>query len=209
MKRFAALLVALTCAFSSHARSASAPTPARETDLSWFFAALREADAVEVLEGLPHPLFEDVDFAFEKKRRATFTIGKEVFYEQRLNVPEELTAELTRGFAEQKLFKAPLQGAPRRMKFCGGFHADYGIAWLKNGERLAAALVCFGCGDIQLVGPTSDVMCDMTAVGREFLQPRLRPLRTLRPPYQHLQKQMQEAKRDVLHPEKPQIDLKR
>lgn len=208
MKRTFAFLFVLSATCASYAYAPAKPArPTRETEVMWFYDALRQADSVQVLEGLPHHMFEREERELEIKRRATFAIARELFYEQRLTPAPELIAELTKGFLERKIFLPPLIGAPPLAKACGGFHADYGLSWLKKGEILASALICFGCHDILLVGPTAEVMCGMTQEGDAFLAPRLKPLRGLRPPYRQLDK-VRALRPEMFQPEKPQVITK-
>lgn len=195
-----ALLLVLAVALTLHAGQ-----KVRE-DLSWFYEALRQADAVEVLEGLPHRSRESDVFNQERQRQNPFVLAGEFFYEKRPSVTGELGAELTEGFLSKRLFETPVLGEPV-LKACGGFHADFGIRWLKDKEPLVSALICFGCSDIKLIGLTEKITCSMTKSGSEILKARLTPLRTSRPKPSKRQK-IEMPELEKLSPGKPKIDLK-
>jgi len=187
--RLACCVVILLSGFTAavHASKPLRPAhPTREVDLNWFFEAVRAADQLEVLEGLPHQYWEREERSIELAKHKTLSISTEAFYEQRLSVPAELRTELTNAFLHQPLFVRPLIGKPAFAKGCGGFHADYGLRWLKEGTPQAAALVCFGCGDIRLVGGGMEITTELTESGERYLKSRLLPLKALRPPRRQL-----------------------
>lgn len=143
---------------------------------------------MEVLEGIPHPRWEPKARSLELTQRKTTKLAEEIFYEQLLPSSEEFRAQMTAAFAGNELFIRPLIGALPHVKACGGFHADYGVSWWQDEERLVSALICFGCHDIQLVGKTEILLTGMTAEGLAFLEKNLRHLRVLRPPFRQSEK---------------------
>lgn len=169
-----------------------------KVDLTWFYEALRNADQMEFLEGLPHQRREVRLREQEMKRHQTIQIAEEFFYEQRLPCSEEFRSEMTSAFLEKKLFAPPLVDLPI-VKPCGGFHADYGFRWLKKGAPLASALICFGCGEILLVGTTVAINADMTDLGAVYLKEHLKGIRALRPPGE----QKEEMPQDRFRPNPP------
>jgi hypothetical protein len=189
--RFAFYLLLSLASFVSQAQAGkptNAAPPSREVDLAWFFGALRKAERLEILEGLPHQYFEKEERAVELTKHKTLTISSESFYEQRLPCAEDLRRSLTEAFLLKALFVRPLIGQREMLKACGGFHADYGLRWSKGDTVLVAALICFGCHDVRLVGAEHELTTSMTGEGYEFLQTKLLPLRALRPPKHQLDK---------------------
>lgn len=166
----------------------NAARPSREVDLTWFLDALRSADRFEILEGLPHQYFEREERAAELTKHKTLTISSESFYEQLLPCSEDLRKNLTEAFLLKALFVRPLIGQRELLKACGGFHPDYGLRWSQGDTVLVAALICFGCHDVRLVGAEHELTTSMTGEGYEFLQNKLIPLHALRPPKRQLDK---------------------
>ncbi|MCC6415347.1 MAG: hypothetical protein IT582_05525 [Opitutaceae bacterium] len=196
------LLAALSACVCAGNIPAPPPKPT-EVDLLWFYEALNNADQLEILEGLPHHYWEPVEREIEISKHPTTTIAKQVFYSQRLPADKEFKAKLTTGFLCQNLFIPHKPGDLIAFKQCGGFHADYGLQWLKEGELVAAALICFGCGEIQIVGGKMDILADMTEEGGDFFARALKPLHALRPPFLH-QHRLQELKPHVPKIEPPE-----
>src|SRR5688500_6369380 len=69
---------------------------------------------------------------------------------------------------------APL---PDVVKGCGGFHPDYCVGWAV-GNQVYRCLVWFGCGEVKVFGPASELHSNLVA--RDALK-RLLPYRKNRP----------------------------
>jgi len=151
----------------------------RPIDIEWFYEALKNADTLDVLEGLPHQWWESTLQQEEIRTNETLKIDGEFFYQKLLDVSSEKKALYTEKFLQKKLFLRPTD-LPI-IKPCGGFHADYGLRWSKDGKFLAAALICFGCGEIHLVGDNVSVATDFSPEGHDYLSDALKPLRQSRP----------------------------
>jgi hypothetical protein len=176
-------------AFAFHSsQSLSFGAESRETDddrtradTQWFFEAAKAADSLEVIEGLPHQTEEKELRASEAKNHKLISICDELFYDLVLPVSAEHIKLLNMNFGSQGLFTPPYEG-PQFASGCGGFHADYGLRWIKGEKQLAAALICFGCNDILLVGKKEILVAHLTDRGKEVLSAILKPYRQLRPP---------------------------
>lgn len=200
MRRKAAVaLLAVLFACTSAGYIPPPPLKPKTADLQWFYEALKGSDQLEILEGLPHHFWESTERDIELSKHTTVTIAKQAFYTQRLSVDNQVRAKLTSAFLNQNLFIAHKPDDLASFKQCGGFHADYGLQWLKENKPVAAALVCFGCGEILIVNDKMDFLADMTEDGGPFLARILKPLRGLRPPFQH-QQRLNEIKAQLPQP---------
>ena len=150
-------------------------------DIKWFYEAIKTADSLEVLEGLPHQYWEPEIRAVEAAKPDIVDIAGELFYPKPLDVSIEQKNQLTEKFLQETLLTVPDSNAPVFPKGCGGFHADYALRWTKNGSAVAAALVCFGCEEILLVSEKAKVSSNFTGEGKSYLPPALKPLRQSRP----------------------------
>ena len=45
-------------------------------------------------------------------------------------------------------------------KQCGGFHPDFALMWVVNGDRYELQ-ICFGCGEARCFAPYGEVFCDI------------------------------------------------
>ncbi len=151
-------------------------------DVQWFSEAIKNADSVEVLEGLPHPYWESDIRAVEAAKPNIQNIAGELFYPKLLDLSTDQKNEITRQFLEKILFVVPNSDDPSFPKACGGFHADYALRWNRNGSTVAAALICFGCEEVLLVGEKTKVSTNMSADGKKYFTEVLKPLRQSRPP---------------------------
>lgn len=151
-------------------------------DIKWFNEAVKTADSVEVLEGLPHPYWETDIRAVEAAKPNIQNVAGELFYPKSLYLSIDQKSELTQQFLEKTLFVVPNSDDPPFPKACGGFHADYALRWNRNGSPVAAALICFGCEEVMLVGEKVKVSTNMSAEGKKYFTEVLKPLRQSRPP---------------------------
>ena len=130
-----------------------------------------------VYEGLPHPTYEDELFENEKQKPTAVLHGLHFYREcHALNVKEAetLTAVISGagGFATWS-----------GEKKCGGFHADYAVAW-KQGGKTFEVLICFGCGEVKRYGPGKEVREDMKSETSDKLKELLKAYDELRPPHE-------------------------
>lgn len=148
---------------------------AKLDDLKPLIATVGKADKVILYEGLPHPLFERALVEAEKKDKKTVTIAGWPFYAEPLALKNGDAGKLTDLVGSEKTY-AQFGGE----KKCGGFHPDYAVEW-RVGKDTYYALVCFGCGEVKVYGPTGGgVRTDFGARGDE-LGKLLKPYRKNRP----------------------------
>ena len=138
---------------------------------------LQENDSLTVFEGMPNPFGERRVLDQELDRKKHFLIDVELFYEGLLSVSNEDKAALNQAFHSQFLFE------PYHVHFCGGFHSDYAIEWKRNDVRVAAALICFGCGEAKILFGDEQRHVDLTKPGYELLKGILIKYRQNRPKY--------------------------
>lgn len=155
-----------------------------EIDLEWFWTAVKSADRIEVVEGLPHPMWETDSYYHELGRAQNFAIAGEHFYLAPLDVPTESREELRTGILSRSTFVIPRHGQLHSLRLCGGFHADYGLRFSQNGQVEASLLICFGCGELKLVGPKVVLTTDQTEVGAALFRSKFKDVRQSRPPSQ-------------------------
>ena len=130
-----------------------------------------------VFEGLPHPMYESELLESEKESKATTTLHNCYFYEPSQPAKDTETNELRNVLSDPEGF-SPFEGE----KKCGGFHADYAVAW-KEGGRVFEVLICFGCGEVKRYGPRGEVREDMKQPTREKLKMILKMYDNVRPPH--------------------------
>jgi hypothetical protein len=158
-----------------------AATPER-VDLLELFREIERADAVELLEGLPHPLFEQGVRRLEEARVRPASIGTELFYREPMDVPAATLATLVRLTTDLQGLSGLLRPLPlHHVKFCGGFHADYALRWSSQGTVVATALVCFGCSEVRYLWRVHTLTADYRPERLRELALAFRPLRRQRP----------------------------
>jgi len=187
MKRYALLLLlAFLPTAGLHAGKAVGKSSTLQADLRWYFQALREADRMEIAEGLPHQEWEREERAAQQQKHETFSIAGELFYQQRLPSSEEVRTDITSAFLLMTLFNPPLASEPwGEMSACCPFHADHALIWWKGDQQALVILLCFGCHKVKLVGPKQDTVLQlgMTPAGIELLERKIKPLHALRPAF--------------------------
>lgn len=186
-------LILLSAALGAPAGVARAPA-GELIDLRWLREAMQQADALEVLEGLPHPSSESEERAAEETRVTPLVIATELYYQEPLPVAADVKLRLRDAFARGGLFVPPIWRTFPLVKFCGGFHADYAVRWLKGGEVLASAGICFGCHQVLFVGGEQPITTDLTKTGFAQLRSWLTPYRQNRPLWRHFDR-LREIKR--------------
>ena len=127
-------------------------TPIRSPEMTNTFrfvpAALKfieDADKITVFEGLPHQLFESELLKSEREKIEETVIGGHAFYPQQQDFSEKDEPALRELLRNEKSLRPFLY-----LKMCGGFHPDYAIRFAK-GEEHCDLLLCFGCGDAQIL----------------------------------------------------------
>lgn len=162
----AAAFVVLAC---SRATSAETPPPER------FDQVIRGTATVALIEGLPHPGAEPDAFATESAKPHR-KIADQAFYEGTLSLTAKDT-EALRALLGEPTALARWSGE----KKCGGFHADYALEVEKAGVTWRA-LICFGCGEVRVIGGSLDRRYDMTRPTKTALEALLGTYRKNRPP---------------------------
>lgn len=124
-------------------------TDTRFDENKLLFAAIKDADAVVVYEGLPR------NTAAKGGLSRTVTLHGFHFYAATLTVsPDDLT-QLKGYLADERSF---LQW--RGEKKCGGFHPDY-LAEYSSGTAKYRVLICLGCHEVMVFGPDHSLRCDI------------------------------------------------
>lgn len=155
---------------------------AQRRDIRWLYEAIKNSDSVDVLEGLPHQYWEADARATEAAKPNIIKIADELFYPKLLDVSAETKTKLNEQFLKENLVEVPETEAPAfTTQGCGGFHADYALRWNRNGDTLAAALICFGCEQVMLVNVKTTVMTNFALEGKKQFTATLKPLRQSRP----------------------------
>jgi hypothetical protein len=139
--------------------------------------AVAEGNTI-VFEGLPHPGYEAELFESEKNSKSTVKLHGSYFYKAFQPAKDTETSELRETLSDPERFE-PFSGE----KKCGGFHADYAVAWKENG-RLFKVLICFGCGEVKRFGPQGEVREDMKTNTSDLLKMVLKMYDRDRPAHQ-------------------------
>lgn len=151
-------------------------------DLQELWRALREAEQIELFEGLPHPGSEPRLRELEVERVKPVEIAGELFYPELLPAAPEAIAELARLTTDVQGHKGlPIPLSKHRVKFCGGFHADYALLWKTKDATAVTALVCFGCSEVRFLYRDWTLTADFTKERDQELFKAFRPLRRHRP----------------------------
>lgn len=138
------------------------------------FAAIGEADQLTLYEGLPHPDEAEV-FERERSTGRTTRLHGHLFYRDPHDARAPDASKLKNVLGSEQSFLAW-----RGEKKCGGFHPDFLVEWRANSATYRI-LICFGCGEVKVYGPTQDLHCDMTLETRQQLKELFREYRKNRP----------------------------
>lgn len=138
-----------------------------EKDLPTFLATVRAANEVLVYEGLPSP--SDPRYAAEAKRSDVLWIEGYPFYSRLVSVSAAEKARLIaltlRPEEHRPLLPFPdspqAAGTVRVGKFCGGFHPDFALVWVREEVR-TKTLICFGCREWQSFTARGRLYSDLT-----------------------------------------------
>ena len=114
-------------------------------------STIRQAERLTLYEGLPHPMYEPTALAAEKKAKPTVELHGFPFYREALEVKAGDDEKLKALLADPRTLE-PFSGEKR----CGGFHPDYAVEWSVGG-KIRSGLICFGCGEVMIYGPTGEV----------------------------------------------------
>lgn len=119
-----------------------------------------EKTTMRLYEGLPHPEWEWQLFETESQKSGVIERGGHLFYEQFQDLDEESSSAL-----QTLLLKADsYERRVASLKGCGGFHPDYDVVFLKEGEEVHL-LICFGCDEVNLVRNDKVYMVDIEGKG--------------------------------------------
>ncbi|HEU5297191.1 MAG TPA: hypothetical protein VFU71_20590 [Burkholderiaceae bacterium] len=120
-----------------------------------FCAAVRQVRDFVLLEGLPHQHWESELLATEMRAKAFVKLSGFPFYRDTLSMSSEDRQRLSHVLCDPETY-SPFGGE----KACGGFHPDYAVEWCPDG-MVWRALICYGCGEIKLAGPATELRCDI------------------------------------------------
>jgi hypothetical protein len=138
-------------------------------------ATVRAAKGLVIYEGLPHQTFQRKLLEKELKTKKTVQLHGFPFYADPQE-PRKADAAALRKLLSSRASVERYSG----MKYCGGFHPDYGVEW-RAGKEVYRALVCFGCGELKMFGPKKRLHCDLSREGKEGLRKTLEGYRKHRP----------------------------
>ena len=163
---FASLCFLTACSLSKAGDSTtSLPRSERSLgDISKFLSFVASADDVQVYEGLPHQNWEREQYATEKRRSDLVKFEGFSFYAKPLDISDEEKKRLT-VVALKKESHVPFRG----MKFCGGYHPDYAIVWMKSGKK-GGSLICFGCHEWKNFTPEGRLCEDLDSAAYDELR---------------------------------------
>ena len=142
------------------------------------YVTVRQAGPLVVYEGLPHQMYDEAAFKEELKAKPTTTLNDYPFYTQSLDVKEPDREALREILGAHRTYES-FSGE----KKCGGFHPDYAVVWSVGGAAYRT-LICFGCGEIKVIGPKGEARYDVARDARKRLQAILSPYRANRPPHE-------------------------
>jgi len=148
-----------------------------EKNLKLLVTGMEKAKTVTLLEGLPHQLYEGKSLAKERKDQKTVEWHGFPFYIEELPAGEKDVQRLQVILANVKAFKRFEIPKP-----CGGFHPDWCVVF-RNDKEVYRVLVCFGCQEARLYGPTTDVYTDLDERAFKVLETTLKPYQKKRPKF--------------------------
>ena len=143
--------------------------------LATFAKGAEKASRSVLHEGLPNPKWEKELFEAERKAKRSRQIHGHFFYEGSLSITKADEQELKRIVKGSSVF-AEWGGT----KLCGGYHPDYAIEWM-DGDESYFALICLGCHEAKLFGPSGRLYCDIPDATYEVLKALLLKYRVNRP----------------------------
>jgi hypothetical protein len=139
------------------------------------FATVGDARQLTLYEGLPHQGSEPQELAAEKATKDTIQLRGFSFYRPPLDLKADDARLLRNLLGDEQSFR-PFTG----YKACGGFHPDWCVGWATSaGEYLC--LICFGCHEVKVYGPESELYCDIQDDVYKQLKATLKKYRKNRP----------------------------
>lgn len=130
---------------------------------------------VQLYEGLPSNFWEPDLRERELKQKQTTRIHGQPVYIAVLELTPSDSDQLTKILVAKESY-----GAYSGVKPCGDFQPDFALEWKSNGG-ITHALISLECGEVQLFGPSSDLLCDLAPAVTEKLKQQLTPRRKQRP----------------------------
>jgi hypothetical protein len=137
--------------------------------------AIRISDRLTLLEGLPHPGWEEKEFVAEQERVTSILIHGHAFYPGTIQPSADDMQVFRELFTSSEALR-PYGGAKR----CGQFHADWCFEW-QNAVDTYQCLLCFNCGEIKCFGKAPALHCDISAKHARSLKSMLEKYRSNRP----------------------------
>ena len=141
-----------------------------------FGDGIRRAASLVLYEGLPHQTFESEQLEKELATKRTRRIEEFPFYDRPLQVADADVEKLRRLSSAVESYSA-YAGANK----CGGFHPDYAFAW-RDGDETYYLLICFGCHEMQFIGPRQELLVDIRSKAFKQFEAVLKKYRDQRPP---------------------------
>lgn len=120
-----------------------------------FQASIFKSDTIRVLEGLPHQNYYRDIFEKERKSKPTQELGGFYFYEGTLDLSPKDMKRVVEILHKSSTYE-PYLGE----KKCGGYHPDFAVSWTLDHVPYHA-LLCFGCGEVKLLGPSGERHYDL------------------------------------------------
>lgn len=136
---------------------------------------IQRASALTLYEGLPHQMWEAEELKKELATKKTVRFHDFPFFKQPLVVHGSNIEPLRKLCADAQSYMS--YGGP---KACGGYHPDYCLAW-KDGKAVYALLICFGCHEMKLFGPKSELLVDIRDPAYRRFEAALKQHRKQRP----------------------------
>jgi hypothetical protein len=118
------------------------------------------ASMFSLYEGLPRPGYEAELLEQESQRPDLTMIGSFPFYTPRVAVNGKQVMQFKEIFGDNGLYY-PYVGLP---KDCGEFHPDFAVEWTDR-ETLYRLLICFSCGEAQIVSQKGTKHYNVTVGG--------------------------------------------
>jgi hypothetical protein len=133
------------------------------------------ASSLRLYEGLPHQMWEKDQYDHELATKKSVQLHDYPFYERTLAVSQSDREELRRSTASAETYFTFSGEKP-----CGGYHPDYCLEWI-DGENSYELLICLGCEEMKLFGPTQQLRVDIRRDAAKRLKTILSQYRDQRP----------------------------
>lgn len=169
---FATCAVLLTAGYAVDRPGLTAKDLLQFTPIS---EGIRRASSVTLYEGLPHQTWEADELKKELATKKTVSFHAFPFYERPLVLAADEVEPLRRLAADASSYTT--YGGP---KLCGGYHPDYCLTW-KDGSAAYQLLICFGCHEMKLYGPNSELIVDIGEEAFRAFEAALKKHRDQRP----------------------------